>query len=720
MPPLPRATCHVCGRSVPTRVGGELRDHRLGDPEAPPCAGSGQVPPAAPEDSYTPLTEGTAEERAAHMQPVVRDGVLAAPRTMLRVDSIRTDGGTQARVELDSTTVFEYMDALIDGVELPPVTVFVDAEEQRWLADGFHRLEAARRARHAVIHAEVRFGSLRDAVLHAAGANASHGLRRTNADKRKAVHILLGDEEWSQWSNRRIAQHAGVSHVFVANVRRDLEAERSGAQLDLTRPTEPPPAVETVTTPGRPPTAIELGVARERAELDALDLGDYDPCVDLSELRAGRLTGWPRAHAEQRVRGWMARLAMPGTMPEPGVLVSTAYGTGPYVVQSVHREAATNQVTVVCRAVGDHRAGPFYLNGLRQDTRPGCHGWCDAHHTAAYFVRSPVDVSGLVRETSREARERRERGEALAPAPAAPLPRPRWAHLEVGDQVQVTDESGEVWTAEVAGGGEKTVRIAWDGTEALVDRATGREFSPLPGSLAVALCDPEEDEPRSRETENDRTAPLRNGERAHLDAYWTPLPVARACVRWLLEHVLHEAPPPSDPRQVAPTTVVEPSVGGGAWVQALHEVLPSWAADRVDLDPVAPGLESDLRQVEDAVAHDWLLPLPKGLRRHRWRMCVGNRPYSGRVEVWVERCLERADIVAQLERSTILGGRDRWSWWQETGRPAHVVNVGRVLWEGPGARDHSDFVDSYLLVWVRGYDGPTLFHWLDLALAEAA
>lgn len=37
----------------------------------------------------------------------------------------------------------------------------------------------------------------RDALLHAAGANDAHGIRRTSKDKRKAVMALLTDEEWS-------------------------------------------------------------------------------------------------------------------------------------------------------------------------------------------------------------------------------------------------------------------------------------------------------------------------------------------------------------------------------------------------------------------------------------------------------------------------------------------------------------------------------------------
>lgn len=51
------------------------------------------------------------------------------------------------------------------------------------------------------IAVDVRPGSQRDAILYSLGANAAHGRRRTNADKRRAVQRMLSDEEWSRWSH---------------------------------------------------------------------------------------------------------------------------------------------------------------------------------------------------------------------------------------------------------------------------------------------------------------------------------------------------------------------------------------------------------------------------------------------------------------------------------------------------------------------------------------
>ena len=82
------------------------------------------------------------------------------------------------------------------------------------------------------ITAAVRRGDKRDAALHSVGANVTHGIRRTNADKRHAVSILLQDSEWGQWSSREIARRAGVSHTLVESVRasRDCKSFQSFAK----------------------------------------------------------------------------------------------------------------------------------------------------------------------------------------------------------------------------------------------------------------------------------------------------------------------------------------------------------------------------------------------------------------------------------------------------------------------------------------------------------
>lgn len=137
---------------------------------------------------------------------------------------IRRDGGTQMRMGTNDTKVREYATLLLDGTRLPPITVFFDGSAY-WLGDGFHRLEAHMAAyRDATvmphIQCEVRSGTRRDAILHAAGANAAHGLPRTDEDKRRAVDTLLQDDEWKGWADREIARRCHVSPTFVGERRK--------------------------------------------------------------------------------------------------------------------------------------------------------------------------------------------------------------------------------------------------------------------------------------------------------------------------------------------------------------------------------------------------------------------------------------------------------------------------------------------------------------------
>lgn len=140
----------------------------------------------------------------------------------LALSAIRTNGGTQTRVQLNAGAVKEYGEAMTEGAKLPPVTVFFDGADH-WLADGFHRVQASMDIGALSIDAEIRPGNQRDARLYSAGANGAHGVQRTNEDKRKAVKALLADAEWAAWSDREIARQCKVTHPFVGLVRSSLE-----------------------------------------------------------------------------------------------------------------------------------------------------------------------------------------------------------------------------------------------------------------------------------------------------------------------------------------------------------------------------------------------------------------------------------------------------------------------------------------------------------------
>jgi len=158
---------------------------------------------------------------------------MTAETQNLTLDQIRIDGGTQPRVAIDEQIVAEYAELYSTGIDLPPVTVFFDGATY-WLADGFHRYWANKRIECNQVFADVRQGTQRDAILHSVGANADHGLRRTNADKRKAVLTMLDDEEWAQWSDREIARRCGVHHEMVGKQRESLSGGNRQMQRQRT------------------------------------------------------------------------------------------------------------------------------------------------------------------------------------------------------------------------------------------------------------------------------------------------------------------------------------------------------------------------------------------------------------------------------------------------------------------------------------------------------
>jgi len=152
----------------------------------------------------------------------------------LAIDLIVTDAGTQMRAGTRMETVKEYTElASKEGWTFTtPLVVFFDGERY-FLADGFHRYEACMLAKRASVMADIRRGTLRDAIKFALGANQTHGLRRSNDDKRNAVLVALNDAEWGKMSNRAIGEMCGVSNVTVMSIRNESKGSTAKVeQLD--------------------------------------------------------------------------------------------------------------------------------------------------------------------------------------------------------------------------------------------------------------------------------------------------------------------------------------------------------------------------------------------------------------------------------------------------------------------------------------------------------
>jgi hypothetical protein len=162
---------------------------------------------------------------------------------VVEIASLIRDDHLLPREGVDQETVAEYAEAMQEeGANFPPVHAIEEIQSGALLlVDGWHRVAAAERG-FTSLYARVRKGTWDDAAEVAAAANAKHGRRRTSADKRKAVKMLLALPKWAQASDREIAKHCTVSHDLVGAVRRGLGPSGDSARYEqLTENIEPPP-----------------------------------------------------------------------------------------------------------------------------------------------------------------------------------------------------------------------------------------------------------------------------------------------------------------------------------------------------------------------------------------------------------------------------------------------------------------------------------------------
>jgi hypothetical protein len=188
---------------------------------------------------------------------------------VLNIGALVLDQKLQSRTEINEDTVADYVEAVKRGDEFPPVLAYFDGVHY-WLTDGYHRYHAHKQAGRAGIDCEVVNGTFRDAVLRATSVNSKHGMRRTYADKRKAVMTLIDDIEWDTWSNIEMAEHCGVSASFVSNLRSE-----SGKKSDVVTYKTPTGKVMTkAKAPGRAAKEPELKEPAPEPKVEEYDARD--------------------------------------------------------------------------------------------------------------------------------------------------------------------------------------------------------------------------------------------------------------------------------------------------------------------------------------------------------------------------------------------------------------------------------------------------------------
>lgn len=204
----------------------------------------------------------------------------------MNIAALILDEAMQSRVEINEDVVSEYAHDIENGDVFPPVTVFFTGVHY-FLADGYHRYHAHKRAGRVSIMCNVTNGTKRDAIYFSLAANAKHGMRRSYADRRKAVMTLLEDFEWLQKSNTEIAKHCGVSVSFVSNLR-----NTSGKMPDKVQYTTPSGETKTkVKASGRPAKVKEEPpVQKEEPAPPAPDYKAHEELIETLTKENAELT----------------------------------------------------------------------------------------------------------------------------------------------------------------------------------------------------------------------------------------------------------------------------------------------------------------------------------------------------------------------------------------------------------------------------------------------
>jgi hypothetical protein len=206
---------------------------------------------------------------------------------VLPIAEIEATASTQVRVRIDPNTIDEYADDMKNGHIFPPVVVFAEAGSERYiLADGFHRLAAAQKAKLTEIGVVIKEGGLHEALMAALEANAGNGLRRTNADKCHAVEMALKDPFLSGLPLREIAEVCRVSHELVRTIKQGQNKKTEPAAKVSTDDKES--AGENVLATKTPPTQDEVDKAEFMAAVKVILSFPYTGLSAIEHMYLGR------------------------------------------------------------------------------------------------------------------------------------------------------------------------------------------------------------------------------------------------------------------------------------------------------------------------------------------------------------------------------------------------------------------------------------------------
>jgi len=156
------------------------------------------------------------------------------------------NGSPMVRHDIRRDAVSEYMESYKkDKTKMPNIVLFSDEKGRYLIADGMHRFLAMAQLKFKAFPAEVLSGNYESALSYALTANERHGLRRSQADRRRCIEAAI--KQWPAKSNLAIAGACDVDNHTVKAVRDELEKRnqvkpepiresKSGKRVPASRP----------------------------------------------------------------------------------------------------------------------------------------------------------------------------------------------------------------------------------------------------------------------------------------------------------------------------------------------------------------------------------------------------------------------------------------------------------------------------------------------------
>lgn len=140
----------------------------------------------------------------------------------IAINKIERNADLMMRETLDKSLIAQYKDNLETILAVAPITVYETGGDRYILTDGFHRISAACQLNMETIPAIVVTGTRHDAHAAACLANLQHGKPLSRKERQNAIREFI--KLRVKWSNRKIADEVGISHVTILRYRRQLEA----------------------------------------------------------------------------------------------------------------------------------------------------------------------------------------------------------------------------------------------------------------------------------------------------------------------------------------------------------------------------------------------------------------------------------------------------------------------------------------------------------------